>query len=154
MEQPILQAFFSMGIVVIALLLILYFLKKYAKNRKIKSGELDIQIISKTSILPKSHLFVIKAEDRTLLIGAGDSGISLIADLTDETSTGKGYKSSADQYKLPQSVNKIAMDRLAQRKEMEQPKIKKMPQPKPLTREELEKSLSFGSFIKSAFKRA
>ena len=81
MEEPILQAFFSMGIVVVALLLILYFLKKYAKNRKINAGELGIEIVSKTSILPKSHLFVIKAENRTLLVGAGESGVSLIADL-------------------------------------------------------------------------
>ncbi len=154
MEQPILQAFFSMGIVVIALLAILYFLKKYAKNRKIKTGELDIKIISKTSILPKSHLFVIKAEDRTLLIGAGDAGISLIADLTEQPIAERAYKSSADQYKLPTSVNKIAMDRLAQKKDTDNTKIRKMPQPKPLTREELEKSLSFGSFLKSAFKRA
>lgn len=153
MEEPILQAFFSMGIVVIALLLILYFLKKYTKKRKINAGELGIEIVSKTSILPKSHLFVIKAENRTLLIGAGDAGVSLIADLTEEQANVRSTRTSSDQYKLPTSVNSIAMARQAQKQEADLTKVKRMPS-KPKTRKELEQSLSFGSFLKSAFKRA
>ena len=153
MEEPILQAFFSMGIVVVALLLILYFLKKYAKNRKINAGELGIEIVSKTSILPKSHLFVIKAENRTLLVGAGESGVSLIADLTDEQANAKARRTAPDQYKLPTSGNSIAMARQAQKQEADLTKVKKIPN-KPKTRKELEQSLSFGSFLKSAFKRA
>lgn len=153
MEEPILQAFFSMGIVVIALLLILFFLKKYTKKRKINAGELGIEIVSKTSILPKSHLFVIKAENRTLLIGAGDAGVSLIADLTEEQTNARLVRTTSDQYKLPTSVNSIAMARQAQKQEADLTKVKKL-QSKPKTRKELEQSLSFGSFLKSAFKRA
>lgn len=153
MEESILQAFFSMGIVVVALLLILYLLKKYSKKRKLNSGELGIEIVSKTSILPKSHLFVIKAENRTLLIGAGDAGVSLIADLTEEQSNARIGRTASDQYKLPTSVNNIAMTRQAQKQEADLTKIKRIPS-KPKTRKELEQSLSFGSFLKSAFKRA
>jgi len=153
MEEPILQAFFSMGIVVIALLLILYFLKKYTKKRKMNAGELGIEILSKTSILPKSHLFVIRAENRTLLLGAGDAGVSLIADLTEEQANVRSIRTASDQYKLPTSVNSIAMARQAQKQEANLTKVKKIPN-KPRTRKELEQSLSFGSFLKSAFKRA
>ncbi len=155
MDGAILQAFISLSILVLALCAIMFAIKKYAKKQNSKKDNMhNIQILSKTSILPKSHLFVVQADDRTLLLGAGENGVNLIADLSandQSKSIGKSaFKSSADTYRLPTSVNKIASDR---QKNAVARATRSNPTPvqRQLTPEEINKSLSFSSFLKSAF---
>lgn len=157
LDGAIMQAFISLTVLVLALSIILLTIKKYAKkNKKNSQQKHNIQILSKTSILPKSHLFVVQADDKTLLLGAGDNGVNLIADLSEHGNEDalERYKPSSRTYKLPTSVNRVALDRRrnmpSNLKSAEAPRASRK-QPYELSDEELAKSLSFSTFLKSAF---
>jgi flagellar biosynthetic protein FliO len=145
MNEPILQAFLSMGLVVLALIAILYFLKKMAKNKNSKIHGSDLHVVSRVSIMPKSHLFVVKAEDKTLLLGATDHQISLIADLTNE-------EENEFLRALPAAAKERKQQTLKLASQIDG--VKRAPAPKASSQEDFARSLSFGAFLKSAFKRA
>ncbi len=151
MNEPILQAFISLSVVVGLLIAVLLIIKKLIKNRGSKANSLDLQIISKVSIMPKSHLFVVKAENRTLLIGATDHNISLISDLSsDEHSSFELRKPIyKDAKSLPLKSNIAHTPRQLPRETIKQPINNKL-----MSKSELEKSLSFSTFLKSAFHKS
>lgn len=162
MDGAILQTFISLSVLVLALCAILFVLKRYSKKNNLKKNiNHNIQIISKTSILPKSHLFVVKADDKTLLLGAGENGVNLIADLSkneqitqqQKNFSKASYKTKADVCRLPNSVNQIALSRKKNTENAKQTNNLQNIQ-KPLTQEEINKSLSFSNFLKSTFSRA
>lgn len=152
MNEPILQAFLSLSVVVGLLIAVMFIIKRLVKNRNSKSNSLDLQIISKASIMPKSHLFVVKAENKTLLVGATDHNISLIADLTNDEQQ-SSFEQKKPLYKDAKSLalrsNVAKTPRQLPRETIKQPINQKI-----MTKKELEKSLSFSTFLKSAFKKA
>lgn len=158
LDGAILQVFISLTVLVVALSGILLTIKKYAKkNKKNSQQKHNIEILSKTSILPKSHLFVVQADDKTLLLGAGENGVNLIADLSESSHEDalERYKPSSTTYKLPTSVNRVALDRrrnMPSNLKSEAPRAARK-QPYELSDEELAKSLSFSTFLKSAFSK-
>lgn len=156
MEQPIINAFMSMGVVVLALVGILLFMKKISKKRQASSGNLNIEVLAKTAITQKSQLLVVKVDNRTLLIGSGDGNVSLISDLSESAEQPSALRrvprENVHKYQLPTSVENIARYRREQKLNAETSRPQTS-QPK-LSEADIRKSLSFGSFIKSAFKRA
>ncbi len=148
MDESIIQAFLTLGIIVLFFVGILFFLKRLVKNRNNKSGNYGIEIVSKASIMPKSHIFVIKAEEKTLLIGATDHNISLIADLSAKEEEIKSIRPVKDTKSLALRSNTAKVPR-------HEPETLKQPINNRMTsKKDLDKALSFSSFLKSAFKRA
>jgi len=127
-DASILKAFATLVSVVAGLAVLLMIIKKYAKKGKKIVNQLDLQVISKISLQPKSHLYLIKAGDNTLLIGVTDNNINTLADLTEN----KEHPVNSVQKSLKTRIN---------------------PSPDTNNTKELETALSFGSFIKSAFRK-
>ncbi|MBM2815545.1 MAG: Flagellar protein [Ignavibacteria bacterium] len=132
LDDTILKGFLTMAAFVAGLGILLFLLKKYAGKvkRAVSNGEL--QVVSKINLNQKSHLYIVKAGSKTLLIGSGDGNVAQIADLSDESEQFHGFP-----VKKAPAVTKFPG--------MEQPKAKS-------ARSE-DSSLSFGSFIRSAFKK-
>lgn len=85
-QDSMLNAFATLALSVAAIGGIMFLLKKFTKRVRTKSNDgIELKIISKTSLQPKNHLFVVKAADKTLLLGVSEKNISLISDLTPET---------------------------------------------------------------------
>ena len=83
-EEGMMKAFLTLGICVLFLGGILLIVKKYAKKtKKLKNG-FDLEVISRTSLNQKNHLYVVKAGEKTLLIGVSDHNINTLSDLTEE----------------------------------------------------------------------
>lgn len=110
-EDSILKAFTTLAICVAGLGALLFILKKVNKKSKLLSGNsVDLQVVSRISLQPKTSLFVVKAGQKTLLVGATEKSVSAIADLTEAPlpnafSAGKTLNNSAIK---PKSANEIS----------------------------------------------
>ncbi|HPI19535.1 MAG TPA: flagellar biosynthetic protein FliO [Candidatus Kapabacteria bacterium] len=80
-EIPYQNVIFSIGLVIALLTIILIITKKLARKGFGKNKNIDLNIISKIALTPKSYLFIVKASEKTLLIGANDTNVSLISEL-------------------------------------------------------------------------
>ena len=129
-----LNAFLNLGFVVLVLGLALYFLKRMNKKKKNFKGQPDLQIVSKLSLQAKNHLYIVKADDKTLLIGATDHNITTLADLSDR---------SIENINLMNKLN--SQETLL----LKNSKTKTLPKQK--IEENPSNSLSFKTFLKSAF---
>ncbi len=156
MDGTILKAFLSLSVIVIALVAILMMLKRYSKkNNLTKNNNHNIQILSKTSLSSKSHIILVKADNKTLLLGVSDNGINLISDLTKNSipntkSLSDNYKSIYGQNNSALSTNKQKQAELLKRQVKSQLNNQKHNE---LTEEDFNKSLSFSTFLKSAFSK-
>ncbi len=81
-EIPYQNVIFSIGLVIALLTIILIITKKLARKGFGKNKDINLNIISKIALTPKSYLFVVKASEKTLLIGANDTNVSLISELS------------------------------------------------------------------------
>ena len=127
-DASILKAFATLVSVVAGLAGLLMLVKKYAKKGKKIVNQIDLHVISKISLQPKSHLYLVKAGENTLLLGVTDHNINTLADLTEN---------NQKSVQLPINPSKIRINHS---------------QDTNLTKD-FENSLSFGSFIKSAFRK-
>jgi flagellar biogenesis protein FliO len=146
-DGAILQTFGTLLVLTVLLGGGLLLIKKFSKNSKAKSNGIDIQIISKIGLQPKTNLIVVKAGLKTLLIGTTDHNVSILADLTEDVRLMQhGIKRSvAPRAKEPIVDNQsiISPDDVRRAILMQNQSIAKQQTP----------SLSFGSFLKSAFSR-
>jgi flagellar biosynthetic protein FliO len=85
LDNSILSAFISLALIVAALGFFLFLLKKYIKKHRKNSNQINLDIISRVSLSPKNHLFVVKVEGKTLLIGATDQNMNTLAELGDDS---------------------------------------------------------------------
>ncbi len=82
MDGTILNTFFTLIAAVAIMGVFFFFVKRYASKIRHSSSQIELNVLSKISLQPKSHLFVVKAGSRILLLGVADKGIAPIADLT------------------------------------------------------------------------
>lgn len=129
-DASIMRAFATLSGVVAFLGVILFILKRIAKKSKKVNNQIDLQIVSKLSLQPKSHVYLVKAGESTLLIGVTDHNINTLADLTE---SGEPTVQPIRQRTVISNTQK--------------------PQ-KQVNLKEIEDSLSFGAFMKSAFKKS
>lgn len=140
-EESILKAFLTLGVVVAALGIVLYVIKKYASKAKKATGGMNIQVVSKISLQPKTHLFIVNAGKKTLLLGATDHGVNTLADLTDNPDP-------AGAIELAQKdIQQTAGDTITNGF-----KVNHLKKAAPVANIESD-SLSFSSFLKSTFKK-
>lgn len=128
MDDAMIKAFVTLVAGVGALGAILYFVKKYSGKFRNDPENIGLEVISKVSLQPKSHLFVVKAKGKTLLLGATEHNVSILselegdADLNGQMQRVKNKLAHSKQLSRENSISKNDDD-----------------------------SLSFTSFIKSAF---
>ena len=127
------KAFFTLGIAVAVIALSLYLVKRLVIKKNVSNSGLELKILSRISLQPKTHLYIIKADEKTLLVGATDHNINLISDLTEDPTFNET---------ISIEENKALSHDFA--KQMLSDEKKKM---------ELEQNLSFTSFLISAFKK-
>ncbi|MGA2296254.1 MAG: flagellar biosynthetic protein FliO [FCB group bacterium] len=133
-EDSLMRSFLSMVGFIAVLAVVLFFFKKYAKKANNKSNSVDLNIVSKLNIQPKTTLYIIKAGVKTLLVGVTDHNIQTLSDLTED----KTPKSSFN-IKKPLPVSDKELPELAL------PLAKKISEDK--------NPLSFSNFIKAKFKK-
>jgi flagellar biosynthetic protein FliO len=129
-DSALYKTFFTLLIAVGGLGGILFLLKRFATRGRSNDSSVDLKVISKLTLQPKNSIFVVKAGERTLLLGASDRNISTLADLTD----GKSGKTSDEDHDiaLNKHLNPSQLQALARK------------QPKPKSED-----LSFATFLKS-----
>ncbi len=81
MDTNILQSFGIMLLAVCILAMVLFILKKISKRQNDKNFGFDLNVISKISLQPKNHLFVVKAANKILVLGVSDNNISILTEL-------------------------------------------------------------------------
>jgi flagellar biogenesis protein FliO len=85
MDATILKAFFLLTLSVGVIGLMFFLLKKYSPKLNRNANLFDIKIKGKTSLTPKSHLFVVNVEGNDLLIGVTESNITTLKELNQFT---------------------------------------------------------------------
>jgi flagellar biogenesis protein FliO len=129
MGNEIYTTFMMLLLIVGVLGVVLFFVKKFAKKAQKKiSGGVELQVVSRIALQQKSHLCIVKADKRLLLIGVTDNNISILSDLTDDPKAKNFAKTTAGDLAKLQGENT------------------------PI-KESLENDLSFKSFLKQAFGR-
>ena len=84
LETALIQSLFPLIAICAFLGITLILIKKYAlKSKKNKSQGFDLNVISRLSLHQKNHLFVVKAGQKTLLLGATDHNINILSDLSE-----------------------------------------------------------------------
>ena len=141
-DGSILKAFLTLGMIVAALGVTLFFVKKYVKKNKKVSGTDNLEIVSRISLQPKTHLFIVNVGDKKLLLGATDHSVNTLADLTSEGSSG------TDEVDVEKALQRLG--RQAKSK-MNKPVNKVVSKMVPAIDDN--DSLSFTSFLKSTFKK-
>lgn len=127
-EDSMIKAFLTLAGSVGIIALLFYILKKYAKKVKNTKNAVELEVLSRINLSPKSHLYVVKAGSKTLLLGATDSNVSILSDLNDKNSSDDFDFSGADSEELKRFAANA----------------------KPAGKSD--DSLSFSAFLKSAFK--
>ena len=82
-DATIIKTFLTLSSVVALLAVILFVIKKYSKKNKENINTLDLKVISRTTLQPKTHVYIVKAGLKTLLLGVSDHNISTLADLSE-----------------------------------------------------------------------
>lgn len=88
-ENAIIETFLTLLAAVAVLGIILYFVKKYGNKINSDSNQIELKILAKMPIPPKNNLYVVRAGNKTLLIGASDKSISTLSELEDNSSNKK-----------------------------------------------------------------
>ncbi|MBX3044529.1 MAG: flagellar biosynthetic protein FliO [Candidatus Kapabacteria bacterium] len=81
MDGNILNAFATLSLVVVALGVLLFIVRKFVNGKNQKDQILDMKIISKMQLNPKNQLYVVQAGNKKLLLGVSESGIRNLTDL-------------------------------------------------------------------------
>ncbi|OGU38092.1 MAG: flagellar biosynthetic protein FliO [Ignavibacteria bacterium GWB2_35_12] len=127
-ESALLKSFLSLVLLVAVLGIILLLIKRIVRKTKQKKQNSELSILTRMSLSPKAHLYIVQAENKKLLLGVTDHHVSLVHDYSKPN-------------QLPDLIN--SDDSTAITKEM----LKQ----KPIKTDD--QSLSFGNFLKTAFKK-
>jgi flagellar biosynthetic protein FliO len=129
-EGSIINTFLALMAMVAVFGAILFAVKKFALKGKNLNNGISVQIISKTVLQPKTSIFVIKVENKTLLIGVTDHHVNTLAELSDDSQT---HFQNIGQKDIQQ---KILQDKLNE-----------------IQSSEPQGDVSFAAYLKNAFKR-
>ena len=127
MDQSILNSFLMLTAFIIVLFLLSLYLKKLQKNKFKKLGSYEGKVLDRIPLTQKAALYIVKVGEQTFLIGLSEKNITLISEIKSP---------EQENYDLPNSSYK------SPKKQSD-----KIDLVKPIENE----SLSFSSFLKSAF---
>ena len=82
-KDKITNMLFSLGIIVTAVFGVTYALKKITRKRlDVINEKSSIKLLEKRTLAPKTHLYVIEAHNKTLLIGESPDGLVMLSELS------------------------------------------------------------------------
>lgn len=132
MEQNIFQSFFILIVAVGVIAGIMVLIKKLSMKRMEGRAALNLNVISKITLQPKNHLFVVKAADKLLVLGVTENNINILTEL--DPSFERTVISKSKQEITSELLNRISNSGTTS------------------TSNDLNKDLSFLNFVKSSFK--
>jgi flagellar biosynthetic protein FliO len=81
MDTNILQSFGVLILAVAVIAGIMFLIKKISTQRMESKTSVNLKVISKITLQPKNHLFVVKVADKTLVLGVTDNTINILTEL-------------------------------------------------------------------------
>jgi len=81
MDANILQTFSVLILAVGVIAGIMYLLKKVNLKRLENRATINLNVISKISLQPKNHLFIVKVAEKLLVLGVSDNNINILTEL-------------------------------------------------------------------------
>lgn len=156
MDGKIIESFLILMGSVGILAVLLFGVKRYISNTRQSAGSESINIVSKVTLQPKSHLFVIETAGKKLLVGVSEKSINLVSDLTDKPQE----KSKLSYSDLNDRQKELLKQRIAMKNRTKGEKAKppntsdamrKSQHSQKTTKQKVEPDLSFGAFVKEKF---
>lgn len=80
-EGSIIETFITLSAAVALLGIILLIVKKYGNKMNSGNTQIDLKVLAKFPLPPKNNIYLVKAGNKTLLIGANDKSITTLAEL-------------------------------------------------------------------------
>lgn len=130
MDQSILNSFLVLAAFIVLLFLLSLYLKKLQKNKFKKIGNYEGKVVGRIPLTQKASLYLVKVGEQTFLIGLAEKNITLISELKSTE------QESLDLLNYTNKIQKAANE-------------SKIDLVKPIENQ----SLSFSSFLKSAFSK-
>jgi len=96
MDANILQTFSVLILAVGMIAGIMFLLKKLNMKRMENRATINLNVISKISLQPKNHLFIVKVADKLLVLGVSDSNINILTELDASFEQTVGTKSKQE----------------------------------------------------------
>ena len=96
MDANILQTFSVLILAVGIIAGIMFLLKKLNMKRLENRATINLNVISKISLQPKNHLFIVKVADKLLVLGVSDSNINILTELDASFEQTVGTKSKQE----------------------------------------------------------
>lgn len=84
MDGTVLKSFAILFASVGVVFLVLMALKKVSKKFTLSNNSVELKVLSKLALNPKSQLYIIEADGKTLLLGVSEKSINTLAELSDE----------------------------------------------------------------------
>ena len=81
MDTNILQTFIVLIAAVGIIVTIMMLVKKISMKRLENRATVNLNVISKITLQPKNHLFVVKAANKLLVLGVTDNAINILTEL-------------------------------------------------------------------------
>ena len=132
MDANILQTFVVLILAVGVIAGIMLLVKKISNKRMEQRSTINLNVISKITLQPKNHLFVVRAANKLLVLGVTDTSINILTEINaDDENSDPANTPQLDTTELLQKV------------------IKKQGTSNV---SELQNDLSFMNFLKSSFK--
>lgn len=101
MDATIFKAFSLLALCVGGIGVLFYFLRKYSSKLTRNNNTTEMKVTGKLSLMPKSHLFIVKVGDRDLLLGVTEGSINTLADLY---TTIPQFNTSASQFNTNDNI--------------------------------------------------
>ena len=96
MDTNILQTFSVLILAVGIIAGIMFLLKKMNLRRLENRATVNLNVISKISLQPKNHLFIVKVADKLLVLGVSDNNINILTELDSNLENVVGTKSKQE----------------------------------------------------------
>ena len=99
MNTNILQTFIVLITAVGVIVAIMLLVKKISMKRTENRATINLNVISKITLQPKNHLFVVKAANKLLVLGVTDNSINILTEIEsdlEKTITDKENPDMAD----------------------------------------------------------
>ena len=81
MDSNIVQTFVVLIAAVGVIFVIMLLIKKISVKRLESRSTINLNVISKITLQPKNHLFVVKAANKLLVLGVTDNSINILTEL-------------------------------------------------------------------------
>jgi flagellar biosynthetic protein FliO len=136
MDPNILNTFLMLILAVGVIAGIMFLVKRISIKRNENKSTINLNVVTKITLQPKNHLFVVKVADKLLVLGVTDSSINILTELANTNNATPAANSD-----LP-TVNKTNADLLTDdliRSALNQSKVSN-------------NDLSFINFLKDSFK--